>query len=41
MLIYRNAEGVHAPRKFGNTCPKPKPGQQQHTINESVCCFDS
>jgi len=27
MLIYRNAEGVHGQRKFGNTCPKPKPGQ--------------
>jgi len=22
MLIYRNAEGVHGQRKFGNTCAK-------------------
>jgi len=41
MLIYRNAEGVHGQRKFGNTCPKPKPGQQQQTINESVALIDS
>jgi len=40
MLTYRNAEEVHGQRTFGNTCPKPKPGQQQQTINESVCCFD-
>jgi len=37
MLYYRNAEGVHGRRKFGNTNPKPKPGRQ--TISESVCCF--
>jgi len=37
MLIYRNSEGEHGQRKFGNTCPKPKPGRQ--TINEIVCCF--
>jgi len=41
MLIFRNAEGVHGQRKFGNTCPKPKPGQQRQTTNENVCCFDS
>jgi len=40
MLIYRNAEGVHGQRKIGNTCPKPKPGQQRQTLNKSVCCFD-
>jgi len=40
MLIYLNAEGVHGQSKFGNTCPKPEPGQQRQTINESVCCFD-
>ena len=22
-------KGVHGQRKFGNTCPKPKPGQQR------------
>jgi len=38
MLVYRNAQGVHGQRKFGNTCPKP--GQQRQTINKSVCCFD-
>jgi len=40
LLIYRNSEGVHGQRKFGNSCPKPKPGQQRQTINKSVCCFD-
>jgi len=40
MLICRNAEGVHGQRRFGNTCPKSKPGQQRPTINESVGCFD-
>ena len=33
-------KGVHGQRKFGKTCPKPKPGQQRQTINKSVCCFD-
>jgi len=38
MLINRNAEGVHTwPEK---ACPKPEPGQQRQTINESVCWFD-
>jgi len=40
MLIYRDAEGVHGRRKFGNTCAKPKPGQQRQTLNKSACCFD-
>ena len=31
MLIFQNAEGVYGQRKFGNTCPKPKPGQQGQT----------
>jgi len=34
-------KGAHGQREFGNTSPKPKPGQQRQTINESVCCFDS
>jgi len=29
MLIYQNDEGVHGQGKFGNTCPKPKRGQQR------------
>jgi len=36
MLINRNAEGVHGQRKFENTCPKPEPGQQGQTINDSM-----
>jgi len=37
MLIYRNAEEVHHQRKFGNTCPKPKPGRQRQTIGSLIC----
>ena len=36
LQVWRNYIGR---RKFGNTCPKPKPRRQ--TINENVGCFDS
>jgi len=42
MLIYRNAEGVHGQRKFGNTCPNPEHWQQRQTVNKVfVALIDS